>query len=231
VVVEEFFRHSNAMSFDTLARHYTWLEYALAGQKLQTCRTVFLDEMRQASSILLAGEGHGRFLPELCRVNQHAQIACVDASAGMLAQARKRLKQPGLCDSRVTYHVTPLSEFRTRDPFDFIVTHFFLDCFGPAELPSIVSHLASLLSPGGRWVVADFQIPQGGWREVRARIVLALAYRFFRLATRLPARKLVSPGPFMLSNGLLRKNRCEFNFGLLYGELWEKGGSSRADAN
>src|SRR5439155_22241467 len=33
------------MSFDTLAPHYRWMEFILAGKKLQRCRTAFLDEI------------------------------------------------------------------------------------------------------------------------------------------------------------------------------------------
>ena len=31
-----------ARSFDLLAPHYRWMEFVLAGRKLQECRTVFL---------------------------------------------------------------------------------------------------------------------------------------------------------------------------------------------
>ena len=44
------------MSFDLLAPHYRWMEFILAGEKLQRCRTAFLDELPAARNILLVGE-------------------------------------------------------------------------------------------------------------------------------------------------------------------------------
>jgi hypothetical protein len=55
------------MSFDRLAPHYRWLEWVLAGRKLQRCRTAFLDEIGRADATLLVGEGNGRFLGELLK--------------------------------------------------------------------------------------------------------------------------------------------------------------------
>src|ERR1041385_77794 len=60
------------MSFDALAPHYLWMEWLLAGRKLQRCRTAFLDEARAARDILLLGEGNGRFLQALLQVNRTA---------------------------------------------------------------------------------------------------------------------------------------------------------------
>ena len=44
------------MSFDALAPNYRWLEFVLAGDKLQLCRTAFLDDIPQAGNILLLGD-------------------------------------------------------------------------------------------------------------------------------------------------------------------------------
>jgi hypothetical protein len=57
---------------------------------------------------------------------------------------------------------------------------------------------------------------------MRARLILGLAYGFFRFTTRLPARQIVSPENFIRSCGLQRGERHEFDFGLLYSELWRK---------
>jgi ubiquinone/menaquinone biosynthesis C-methylase UbiE len=208
------------MSFDALAPLYSPMEWFLAGSKLQRCRTAFLSQARGARSVLLAGEGHGRFLAELCRINPAARICCVDSSAGMTRIARSRLSEPDR--ARVEFHTVPIFAFRPEKQFDLVATHFFLDCFEPPELGAVIHELASSLGPGGRWIVSDFQVPRRGWRKCRARIVLALAYRFFRVATGLPARKLADPAPFLAVNQLTRKETVTFNFELLYAALWEK---------
>jgi hypothetical protein len=49
-----------------------------------------------------------------------------------------------------------------------------------------------------------------------------MAYAFFRVATRLPARRIIPPQPTLQSLGMALLDRHEFNFGLLYSELWQK---------
>src|SRR5690349_9347963 len=79
-----FFSVGLFMSFDVLAPHYRWMEFVLAGEKLQRCRTAFLDSTGGAKNILILGEGNGRFLLECRRKFPDGQITCVDASARML---------------------------------------------------------------------------------------------------------------------------------------------------
>src|SRR6202008_2184922 len=78
--------------FDLLAPHYRWMEWMLAGPKLQRCRTAFLHAIPSPQSVLLLGEGNGRLLVELLRRYPGAQVTCVDASARMLGCARARLR-------------------------------------------------------------------------------------------------------------------------------------------
>ncbi|MFO1497699.1 MAG: class I SAM-dependent methyltransferase [Verrucomicrobiota bacterium] len=211
------------MSFNRLARHYSWVEWLLAGRKLQSCRTAFTQEIREAGSVLLAGEGHGRFLLHLCQQNPRAAICCVDSSSAMIRVAQRRLDRHGVGERPIEFHAIPILEFEPTCTFDTVVTHFFLDCFTNETLDAIVSRLAAALQPRGKWIIADFQIPEDcRWRRCRARIVLALAYSFFRVAVRLPANRLADPRPSFIRHGLVRREKREFNFGLLYSELWEK---------
>ena len=91
------------MSFDTLAPHYRWMEFVLAGGKLQRCRTAFLKETVDAKNVLLLGEGNGRFLVAARRAMPEARITCVDSSSRMLQLARQRLLETGLSDCRVEF--------------------------------------------------------------------------------------------------------------------------------
>ena len=210
------------MSFDRLARHYSWMEWVLAGRKLQLCRTAFLEEARNAREILLVGEGHGRFLTELCRVNRNADISFVDASSEMICVARERLKRGGLDERRIDFQAVPILEFEVKKRFDLVATHFFLDCFDRDELERVIGKVARFVRSGGRWIIADFQVPPGGWRKHRARMVLGLAYAFFRRAVKLRATELIYPGPYLARQGLRKLSKREFNFDLLYSELWKK---------
>src|SRR5436309_1336771 len=98
------------MSFDRLAKYYSSLEWLLAGRKLQHCRTTFLAEALNARSILLVGEGDGKFFAELCSANSGGVISYVDASAEMTRVAQTRLTSLGLSPP-VRFHMTPILDF------------------------------------------------------------------------------------------------------------------------
>jgi len=211
------------MSFDTLAPHYRWMEILLAGEKLHRCRTRFLDEIPAARNILLMGEGHGRSLVECRRRFPHARLTCVDASARMLAQARCNLARHKLNTDGIefrhadVFHWTP-----TPATYDLIVTNFFLDCFRPEQVAQIISRLAIAATPDANWLLADFQVPRAGWKRLRSRLIIGSLYTFFRVMTRLPAKKLTPPDPFLERARFTLQRRAETEWGLLHSDWWRR---------
>ena len=171
--------------------------------------------------MLLLGEGNGRFLHELLRRNSAGNVTCVDASAGMHAAAQRRLQRAGCDTARVSFlHADALACDLPNGAFDAVVTNFFLDCFPPAQLERVIHRIADWAAPQARWVVSDFQSTGRGARRWRANLILAVMYLFFQAATRLPARSLTDPRPFLMRHGFLLAQRHEREWGLLYSELW-----------
>lgn len=78
------------------------MELISAGGILQRCRTAFLAETAGCQRALLLGEGPGRFLVELLRVNPRVEVTCVEQSSRMIVEARRAVKRSGLDDARVT---------------------------------------------------------------------------------------------------------------------------------
>jgi len=213
------------MSFDALAPHYRWMEFILAGEKLQRCRTAFLDQVSQARNILIVGEGHGRCLVECCRIFQDAQIACVDASESMLFQARRRCAGRGLNANRVEFiQADALKWTPVSSGWDLIITNFFLDCFEAEQLERLISRLAAAAAPAANWLIADFQMAPAGWKRARSRLILWAMYVFFRVMTRLPAERLVAPDGFLERSGFALRQRAETEWGLLHSDWWERAG-------
>jgi ubiquinone/menaquinone biosynthesis C-methylase UbiE len=213
------------MSFDLLARHYRWMELVLAGNKLQRCRTAFLDRVGNAQNVLIAGEGNGRFLVECRRKLPTARITVVDASARMLAAARDQLQRSGLDSAGIQFiHADALNWKPVLPAHDLVVTHFFLDCFPRQQLEQVVANLARSAAPGAAWLLADFQVPIRGLSRCRALIIHAWMYAFFRLATRLPARRLVPPDDFLKARNFVRQEQRTSEWGLLRSDLWKHTG-------
>jgi ubiquinone/menaquinone biosynthesis C-methylase UbiE len=211
------------MSFDLLAPHYRWMEWVLAGEKLQRCRTLFLGEVAQSRDVLIVGEGNGRFLLECRRQLADARITVVDASARMLASARERLQRSGLNPDHVQYiHADALSWNPATRAHDLVVTHFFLDCFPAPQLEKVVNNLAQGAAPDARWLLADFQVPARGLARQRARIIHAMMYIFFRVAARLPARRLAPPDEFLRAQKFSLRERRISDWGLLHSDMWTR---------
>ena len=203
------------MSFDAVARGYRFVETLAFGRALQRARVAWLDEVREARSALVVGEGDGRFLEQLLRVVPGVQVQCVDASATMLELASARVHS-----DRVTWVQADLATYVPQQRYDLVVTHFVLDCFDGTTLPAIVARLADCLEPGGRWLLADFRIPSGRLRSLRARFWLFVMYGFFRLVAGLRVRTLVNPAPSLEASGLVRGNFVETDAGFLGSALW-----------
>lgn len=208
------------MSFDLLAPHYRWMEWLLAGSRLQRGRTAFLGDLPEPKRVLLLGEGNGRFLIELAAKFPDAEIVCVDASQRMLECAHERLYKRGLEHANVRFIHADALTWQPGGRFDLIVTHFFLDCFRPEQLERIVAKIASVAAPDTRWLLADFCEPPSGFAKWRARAILKSMYLFFRMVTRLPASGLTAPDAFLERFGFTLSKRLVFEWGLLHSDVW-----------
>lgn len=205
------------MSFDRLAPHYRWMEWLLAGDKLQRCRTTFLDTLPPARHALLLGEGNGRFLREFLLKQPTARVTCVDASASMLNQARQRAHG----HRGATFVCRDVTEWTSpQREFDLVVSNFFLDCFRADQLEAIVEKVAHAATDSAPWLIADFSEPCRGWRKWRARVILKTMYWFFRHTADLPAKELTAPDAVMARHGFEMRARQTFEWGLLHSDLW-----------
>ena len=168
------------MSFDALAPHYRWMEWLLAGNKLQRSRTAFLDRVADAQNVLIAGEGNGRFLLECRRRLPSARVTVLDASGGMIAAARRRVRAAGLDLRPIEFVQGDVLSWKPRaGAHDLVVTHFFLDCFTEPQVERVVGAPRRGAGRGATWLLADFQVPASGTARLRARAIHALMYGFF----------------------------------------------------
>lgn len=212
------------MSFDRIAPHYRWMERWLAGRAMHRCRTAFLDRISPPRHALLPGEGHGRFLAELIARYPGARVTVVEASAGMIEQARSAVIRRGLRLDCVQFiHADALTWELPAQTFDLIAANFVFDCFRADDLALLIARLAHAATPSAQCLVADFREPPSGPSRWRARLVIATLYRFFRWTARLPASRLTSPDRSLETHGFRLQERRLFDWGLLHSDLWTRG--------
>ena len=203
------------VSFCRLARVYNLLEKLVFREALEKTRFACLDSISRSDKILLLGEGDGRFLEKLTKVNPNCSVTVFDNSPTMLALAKTRV--PSTFQGEVHLYKKDATNFPfSFEMFDAVVTHFFLDCFTEETLSALLEKLSSTLRPGGKWLIADFvePSPTALW-FIPQFLCLRLLYVFFRLTCGIEARSVVSPQNTLKGLGL-KKTRCiNFCNGLL----------------
>lgn len=212
--------------FGRLAYVYEGLERTVFGGLLTRARSTCLRDLGRADTILILGEGDGRFLLSLLTHHPRAHVTVLEDSAGMLERAKTRLRAqlPDACTRVTWWHQDALTAPFPAARYDAVVTLFFLDVFPEQPLKTLVYDLSRSLKPGGRWCVTDFAAPHtlSGWVRLYSRLLVALMYAFFRLRTALPAKTVVPPQPFLRASGLEPVRTERFRGGFVYTQVWCK---------
>lgn len=218
------------MNFDRLAPAYRAMEFLLAGGVLQRMRRRWMPALADCADVLIAGDGHGRGAELVLHAAPQAQIVVVEASAGMIGVARRRLRVSGADRDRIHWVHADLRTWRAPEArFDAIVTQFFLDCFAPESLAGVVHHLGLAARREACWLLCDFRVPEHGWRRRRAQAIHALMYGFFRATVGLEARRLTAPDDALRAAGFCLEGRETASAGLLHTDLWRRSHRGRVE--
>jgi ubiquinone/menaquinone biosynthesis C-methylase UbiE len=119
--------------------------------------------------VLYVGVGAGE--DALLAARRGVDLHGLDLSQAMLRRSARRLERESL-DAKLIHadileHVAPAQ-------YDVVVANFVLNVFSQATLIEVLGHIATLLAPGGRLMIADFTPP--GSSPVR-RLLYSAYYR------------------------------------------------------
>lgn len=206
--------------FDRLARVYRWMEFASFGPWLWWCRCTFSGELRNSKRALVLGDGDGRFTARLLRANPAVVVDAVDSSAAMLRRLESRA---GGCGGRLRTHLCDARRWQpptNAQPYDLVITHFFLDCLTTAEVEKLAVDLRPLLAEDALWVVSEFATAPDWFGRTVARPVVTLLYGAFHLLTGLEVRRLPEHRQALMQAGMILQRRRDWLHGLLTSELW-----------
>ena len=204
--------------FDRLSGFYRWMELATFGPWLQWCRCAWIHRLGGCRRALVLGDGDGRFSARLLQTNPDVTIEAVDASPAML---RALLRRAGPRAARVTAHTADARLWKpTRQPYDLVVTHFFLDCLTTEEVRAMARTVRASVCDDAVWVVSEFAIPEGRYGRIVARPLIATLYRAFGWLTGLAVRTLPEYADALGDAGFRLENRRTWLGGLLTSEIW-----------
>jgi SAM-dependent methyltransferase len=206
-------------NFNYLARLYRWLEYLTFGLFLQRTRTHFLPELTHCRRALILGDGDGRFTARLLRTNPQIQVHAVDASPRMLHSLQK---EAGHHARRVTLEIADIRHWhpQSKNQYDLIVTHFFLDCLTISEVDDLIHRLAAATTSTTLWLISEFTIPPTLFGRIIAAPLVACLYLAFHLLTNLRLDHLPDHRQALTASGWSLQSKRTYLCGLLVSELW-----------
>jgi len=210
------------MNCDAIAPWYRWLEYLAFGPALHRRRLEYVDDTANAKRVLIFGDGDGRFTAEFLKRNGAATVDSIDVSAGMMRLAERRIRRVNLEPGRVRLFVADAMTTELRGSYDLVVSHYFLDCFTTNEIEKLVSRVRDVVSPGARWLVSEFRVPEAGVRRLAAVLLIKALYLSFRILTGLKAHWLPDYAAALKSGGFRRLRQRTALGGLLVSELWQR---------
>ena len=210
---------TTAPNFDRVARIYRWLEYLTFGPLLWRCRTHFLPQLLQCRNALILGDGDGRFTARLLHLNSQIRVHAVDGSPRMI-ETLEQAATPHR--NRLTTQIANMNHWNPphSEPYDLIVTHFFLDCLTTAEVAALASRLRPVLAPQPHWLVSEFAVPQTFFGRLFAAPLVALLYRAFRVITGLRQQSLPEHARALTDSGWALDRESLHLRGLLVSQLW-----------
>jgi ubiquinone/menaquinone biosynthesis C-methylase UbiE len=110
--------------------------------------------IRDGEAVLEVAVGTGAQLVELARRNPSGRTTGIEPSAGMLAQARKRLEDAGLDEAELVEGSAldlPLED----SSFDVLINGYMLDLLPRDDIPRALAEFRRVLRPGGRLVLTN----------------------------------------------------------------------------
>ena len=115
-----------------------------------------LQFMGPGDKVLYLGVGAGEDALQAARTG--AQVTCVDISQGMLDRLKFKLNKEGL---NVELICQSAFEHERIGHYDICATNYFLNVFRKDDMIRMLNHAASLIRPGGKFLIADVAVPQG----------------------------------------------------------------------
>jgi ubiquinone/menaquinone biosynthesis C-methylase UbiE len=150
-------RHAGrGRSYTAVAPFYDVLANLYSGGQIAAAKRAQLHDMRPGDRILYAGVGSGDDAVAAARLG--ARLTCLDLSSVMLSRLDARLSAAGQSAEIVCGNAF---EHDRPGYYDVVCANFLLNCLSESAARDLLAHLATMLRPGGKLLIADLAVPQG----------------------------------------------------------------------
>lgn len=188
--------------FDKIAFVYDRLANLIFGKSIAESQKHFLNKIPNKAKVLILGGGTGSILEELLLLKPDVSVCYIEASFQMIERAKERkTSSNNIQFIRGTENDIP------NDPFDVIITNFYLDLFSTESLKRIVLEIRELMASNSVWIATDFK--EGAWWN---QVLLKVMYAFFRVTANIEASVLPDWNEALVESGG-RKTESRYFYG------------------
>ncbi len=154
--------------------------------------------LQPGERVIFLGAGTGE--DAIMAAERGCQVTCVDISQRMLDRLTHRLAKRGLSAEIVCQNAF---DFNRVGQYDACAANFFLNVFRRDDMVRMLKHAATLVRPGGKFLIADVALAQGNPLSRAFNIVyLKSAMLSFWLLGLVPLHRNYDYASFFPSAGL-----------------------------
>lgn len=162
-------------NYKSVSWFYDWLSLVYSAGKISVAKNSQITELQENNKVLYVGAGSGN--EAAIAVQYGCSITCIDIAPTMIERAqkmfyKKKLTAEFICEDIIMHN--------RLSYYDVITANFFLNIFSEDMVKTLLKHLATLIKPGGKLLIADFALPQGNTvSKISQKIYFRIANRFF----------------------------------------------------
>lgn len=156
-------------NYNSVAWFYQQLSQVYSGGQIKAAKLSQIPEINSGDKVLYPGVGSCEDAVEAAK--KGAEVTCIDVAPKMLENGKKDFEKEGV---KGEFICTDIMEHDRKEYYDAVAANFFLNVYGEEEMKSILTHLVSLIKPGGKLLIADFSLIEGNFFE---RTLQSINYR------------------------------------------------------
>jgi ubiquinone/menaquinone biosynthesis C-methylase UbiE len=147
-----------AKNYDGVAWIYDPMGSIYSLGQINAAKISQVAHFKPGEHVLYAGVGTGD--DALAAAKRGVHVTCVDLSPVMLKRAQARFEREGVTGEFVCGDVL---EHHREGGYDAVSANFFLNFFPEPFMRKVMAQLVGLVKPGGKFMIADYDYPRGGW--------------------------------------------------------------------
>lgn len=156
-------------SYNSVAWFYQQLSSIYSAGQIKTAKLSQIPQLAKGDKVLYPGVGSCEDAVEAAR--HEVEVTCIDIAPKMIENGKKSFEKAGVNGEFIC---SDIMEHDRKEYYDAVAANFFLNVYSEEEMKAILTHLVSLIKPGGKLLIADFALIEGNFLQ---RALQTINYR------------------------------------------------------